>query len=161
MWYNVTISGLAQGRSNYVLEINGNRTTTIDEDFTEFNLSTLNGMLYIGGHPNPMAIEVSMKIDLHSITKYVTAIFQPSERLGSTLDACISSIVTSSQDIPLIANATSSGTSMNVQAGCPAEQCGMGVFSVTFTTQQSYIGKSVYSSTTTNYNMISFSFQTR
>ena len=88
-------------------------------------------------------------------------LFQPSERLGSTLDACISSIVTSSQDIPLIANAISSGTSVNVQAGCPAEQCGMGVFSVTFTTQQSYIGKNVYSSTTTNYNMISFSFQTR
>ena len=59
MWYNVTITGLNQGRSNYVLEINGNRTTTIDEDFTEFNLSNLNGMLYIGGHPDPMTIEVS------------------------------------------------------------------------------------------------------
>ena len=88
-------------------------------------------------------------------------LFQPAERLGSTLDACIDSIMTSSHTIPLIANATSNGTSINVQAGCPSEQCGMGIFSITFTTQQSYIGKTVYSSTTTNYNMISFSFQTR
>ena len=59
MWYNVTIRGLVQGRTNYVLEINGNRAMTVDEDFTEFNLNTLNGELYIGGHPNPMEIEVS------------------------------------------------------------------------------------------------------
>lgn len=61
MWYNVTITGLAQGHSNYSLEINGNRATTVDEDFTQFNLSALNGMLYIGGHPNPMDIQVRME----------------------------------------------------------------------------------------------------
>ena len=59
VWYNVTIRGLAQGRTGYALEINGNRAMTVDEDFTEFSLDSLNGMLYIGGHPNLMAIEVS------------------------------------------------------------------------------------------------------
>ena len=59
MWYNVTIRGLVQGRANYILEINGNRAMTVDEDFMEFNLNTLNGELYIGGLPNPMEIEVS------------------------------------------------------------------------------------------------------
>ena len=84
-----------------------------------------------------------------------------SARLRSTLDVCISSVQTSSQDIPLlISDATSNGTSINVLAGCPTEQC-MGKFSVTLTTRQSYIGKNVYSSTTSNYNMISFRFQTR
>lgn len=65
VWYNVTIRGLAEGRSNYTLEVNGYRATTIDEDFTEFNLSSLNGMLYIGGHPDPMEIEVSKETDLY------------------------------------------------------------------------------------------------
>ena len=73
---------------------------------------------------------------------------------------CISSIQTSSQDIPLITDATSNGTSINVRAGCPTEQC-MGKFLVTLTSRQSYIGKNLYSSTTSSYNMISFRFQTR
>lgn len=72
----------------------------------------------------------------------------------------MSSVQTSSQDIPLSTEATSNGTSVNVQAGCPTEQC-MGRYSVTLTTRQSYIGKNVYSSTTSNYNMISLRFQTR
>ena len=72
----------------------------------------------------------------------------------------MSSVQTSSQDIPLITDATSNGTSVNVLADCPTEQC-MGRLSVTLTTRQSYIGKDVYSSATSNYNMISFRFQTR
>lgn len=59
MWYNVTIRELRLGHTNYVLEINGDRAVTVDEDFTQFNSSNLNGMLYIGGHPNPMGIMVS------------------------------------------------------------------------------------------------------
>lgn len=66
VWYDVTIRGLAEGHSNYVLEINGNMTTMIHEDFTQFNLSSLNGMLFIGGHPNPMEIEVSIIITNYS-----------------------------------------------------------------------------------------------
>lgn len=59
VWYNVTIRGLAQGRTGYTLEINGDRAITVDEDFTEFSVDSLNGMLYIGGHPNPTATQVS------------------------------------------------------------------------------------------------------
>jgi len=59
MWYNVTFRGLGLGHANYILEINGDRVATVDEAFTQFNLSTLNGILYIGGHPNPMEIVVS------------------------------------------------------------------------------------------------------
>lgn len=59
VWYNVTITGLAGGHTNYTIEINGNRTATDAEDFTQFNLSSLNGMLYIGGHPNSTEVEVS------------------------------------------------------------------------------------------------------
>lgn len=78
------------------------------------------------------------------------------------MDVCIRSIQTFSQDIPLISTATTSSgdISVNVMAGCPTEQC-MGRFSVTFMNQQSYIGDNPYSSTTSDYNKISFNFQTR
>ena len=58
MWYNVTILNLGLGGEEFHMYINGEDTQVTSDAFDGLDLSALDGILYVGGHPSPRHIRV-------------------------------------------------------------------------------------------------------
>ncbi|XP_019852025.1 PREDICTED: uncharacterized protein LOC100635691 [Amphimedon queenslandica] len=133
-WYRLDLLRLNEGSSGFSLLLNNESLSVQSDNFEGINFEFLDGPLYIGGHPNPVAISVL--------------------RLRSTLDACISEVSTPAGSIDLI-----SAASPNVVSSCPAGQCQIST-SLTFSSLHSSVSFPL-TGRSTSFLKLQFYFQTR
>ena len=58
-WYKLDLLGLNQGSLGFSILLNNQSVSVQSDSFEGINFEVLNGPLYVGGHPNPLALQVS------------------------------------------------------------------------------------------------------